>query len=175
MNTESGGFALNRINRFAEILDRQSGNPGKQLVEKQVSGLYLGLQMQQIILDLQHNGLLDSNFTNNLSAKDISNLLVYNGSDKQLLTLKNASTRLRDRSAQLAGIIIGTIITTFPDIFSTDVIDIPIEGSLFWHMPGYKDIVTNVIQRLSGKDIYFPNIENAGRLGAAVAALSLKR
>ena len=81
-------------------------------------------------------------------------------------------TRLSRRSAQIVGTMVGTSMLTFPNQFITSQIKVPVEGSLFWGIPGYHEIATNVASEISGKEVQFINIENAGRISAAVAALS---
>lgn len=171
VNSESGGFAIALTNRFAEAVDKQSNNVGKQLAEKQVSGLYLGEQMRLIVDELKQQGLNIDIPSKTITAKTISDLLQYQGTDGAQLILQEAASRLRDRSAQIVGIMAGTIIASFPEVFDADVIKFPVEGSLFWRMPGYSEKVMEVAQRLSQREIRFLNIVGAGRIGAAVAAL----
>lgn len=168
INSESGGFAIRPTNRFAQKVDAESGNAGKQLAEKQVAGLYLGKQLEAIVKELGFEALFN---TQNITAITISKLLEYQDLDPRMLILKQAAKRLRDRSSQIVGTMIGTVINAFPEIFIDERIEVPIEGSLFWMMPGYKDRVTSIAEELTRKRLHFLNINQAGRIGAAVAAL----
>ncbi|HVZ67050.1 MAG TPA: hypothetical protein VG917_02205 [Patescibacteria group bacterium] len=166
-NTESGAFSQIPVNQFAELVDRRSNNNrGQYLAEKQISGLWLGEQMRLIVDELSHEGI--PGLPTDISAETITqHLSGFEGNPM----VTEAATRLRDRSAQIVGIMTAGIIKTFPTVFESEVIRVPIEGSLFWKVPGYKELASEVAKSLSGKNIHFVNIEEAGRIGAAVAAL----
>ena len=85
--------------------------------------------------------------------------------------MKEACERLRDRSAQIVGLMIASIFSAFPQVYTSSEEEIPIEGSVFWNIPGYHDKVENTVQSLTEKKVTFLNISEAGRLGAAVASL----
>ncbi|KAJ5151058.1 glucokinase [Penicillium canariense] len=65
INTEWGGWcddepaALGTVVQFDTLLDQSSSNPTKQLLEKRVSGLYLGEIVRLVILHLLDQGLFD--------------------------------------------------------------------------------------------------------------------
>ncbi|HVZ58291.1 MAG TPA: hypothetical protein VG935_00855 [Patescibacteria group bacterium] len=44
---------------------------------------------------------------------------------------------LRDRSAQIVGMMIGSIPQAFPEVYMRTEEDMPIEGSVFWQIPKY--------------------------------------
>lgn len=169
VNSESGGFAFKPTHRFAQAIYRNSGNVGNQLAEKQIAGLYLGQQMEAIVEELGLRSLLPKS---KITGETVTTLLEYKGIDSKMLVLNEAAQRLRNRSAQIVGVLVGTAISTFPDVFAEQQIDIPVEGSLFWKMPEYKDRALDTAQRFSQKELRFLQVEKAGRIGAAVAALS---
>ncbi len=149
----------------------------KKAKVKQIAGLYLGKQMKLIATRLAENGLILPFPIESITSTTISQLLQLETIDQGSVTvvLRRAAQHLRDRSAQILGVMIATAIKTFPDQFPENTIKIPIEGSLFWNVPGYVDKAREVSERLSQKRVEFLNIENAGRIGAAVAALSFVR
>lgn len=157
VNTESGGFDMVPSTNLSLIIDNESKNPGKQLAEKQVSGEYLGRQFSLAV-----GGRDDP--------KRISDSLFQQGGDADAYKVAEV---LRDRSAQLVGIMVGTVVKTFPDIYTAPEISTPVEGSLFWGMPGYVEIATDTATKIAQKHIVFQNIPDAGRVGAGVAALSM--
>ncbi len=175
VNSESGGFAVRPTHRFAQKIDANSGNTGKQLAEKQVAGLYLGKQIKAIAQELGLERLVPRDKKGEITAESISKLLEDQSMDPWTLILKEAAKRLRDRSAQIVGLVVATVINTFPEVFADEQIEIPMEGSLFWLMPGYKDRATSAAEELSRKKISFLNVNQAGRIGAAVAALSFAK
>ncbi|MDD5440542.1 MAG: hypothetical protein PHS37_10200 [Candidatus Omnitrophica bacterium] len=58
INTEWGNFNKLRTTRFDNEVDRSSRNPGQQIFEKMISGMYLGQVCRFIVLDLIGRGLL---------------------------------------------------------------------------------------------------------------------
>ncbi len=172
VNSESGSFAGITSHQLSSYVDSHSLDPGKGLAEKQVSGVYLSDQLKRVITLLSKAGLTSDINKDEVSAKTITQLLMYQGIDPAMLLLQDASARLRDRSAQIVGMMIATIFLTFPEIYKTEKEEIPIEGSIFWNIPGYQQKVSITIKELAQKKVSFLNIPEAGRLGAGVAALS---
>ncbi|KAK6033849.1 Hexokinase [Cooperia oncophora] len=75
MNTEWGAFgddgSLKFIHtKFDREVDRNSINPGKQIFEKMISGLYLGELVRTVLKELAQQGLLLGGQTEALSKKD---------------------------------------------------------------------------------------------------------
>jgi len=68
INMEAGNFGSRRIGedmpltKWDYTLNRQSNNPDNQILEKQISGLYLGEITRLIIIDLIRQGKLFSDF-----------------------------------------------------------------------------------------------------------------
>lgn len=172
INTESGNFKLVTENFYSSLVDEASNNQGQQLAEKEISGRYLGEHFKYILSDLVNQQLLKTAIQN-YTSEEISNILSGNNqqSDEDKI-LYLISEVLRDRSAKLVGTMVGTLLNTFAKN-SQGLIEIPIEGSLFWGMPGYQDLAEQVAKERTKKNLQFVNIPNAGRIGAAVAALSL--
>ena len=156
VNTESGGFNKIPTHQLVEKIDEESVNRGKYFSEKQIAGTYLGKQFA--LATERHD----------LDATEISRVLNDGKADGEYKVAKI----LRDRSTQLVGIMIGTAIKTFPDVFTERLVNVPIEGSLFWRMPQYVERTQATAERISGSEINFVNIPYAGRVGAGVAALS---
>ncbi len=171
-NTEAGQFRDIPLSEELQIFDGRSNNPGQRLAEKYISGLYLGglftwMQGEETMQKLMKRyGATDP-------TQVMSELLVDRDFKLPDFVVNAFSTAkmLRDRSAQLVGAIISGTILAFPKEFTQPIVHIPIEGSLFWKMPGYREEVERVISVYSGKQIQFPEIKDAGRVGAARAAL----
>ncbi|MBI2266627.1 MAG: hypothetical protein HYU64_15930 [Armatimonadetes bacterium] len=173
INTESGGFDKAPLNELERLVDRGSDNPGRQLAEKQISGLYLGKQFEIVLQRLAREGLMSQPVKDSTGAKAISEVL--RGRLWQEKGPRKAAVRLRDRSAQLVGAMIAAAIETYPEQFTDSLSEIPVEGSLFWGMPGYEEKVKEVMAHRLDRKIRFLNIEHAGRIGAAVAALGFAK
>lgn len=156
INTESARFDKIPLHRLAIKVDLESQKPGNALAERQISGLYLGRQFAIATRNDES------------SAVTISETLEKGSGD-----VFEIAKILRDRSAQLVGVMVGAMITASPEMMLEEQIAVPVEGSLFWKMPGYASEVTQVATRIANKRITFKNIPDAGRIGAGVAALSL--
>ena len=63
INTEWGAFGNQGeldfiLTKWDKEVDRESINPGKQLFEKMISGMYMGEVVRQVIVDLIEEGLI---------------------------------------------------------------------------------------------------------------------
>lgn len=171
VNSESGGFNGVPSYKLNQIIDEKSLDPGNYLAEKQISGAYISEQLKEIVRLLQHQNIAVP-YDETITGELMTEIMGYTGKEKGLLILKEACGRLRDRSAQLVGIMVGTIFSAFPDVYAQEEYEVPIEGSVFWNIPGYHDVVEQTIIMVTDKKVIFTNIPEAGRLGSAVAALS---
>lgn len=66
INTEWGNFNKLRLTSYDKELDKSSGNPGEQILEKMVSGMYLGELVRIVLKDLIGNGVLFEGRTSSL-------------------------------------------------------------------------------------------------------------
>jgi hexokinase len=188
-NTESGSFSGVPVTLLSEYIDRKSDKPGKGLAEKQISGMYLKESMKQIIAFLKSKYLLDDSISENIGDAFITDELTVNKTKEFMQSgidsvskaiLETAAARLRYRSAQIVGAMIGTLADTF--ISGNGPIYVPIEGSVFKYIPGYKEIVEETASIYAGIDseqqgqtrkVICEHIDHAGILGAAKASLAL--
>ena len=63
VNTEWGAFGDQSeldfiLTKWDREVDRLSINPGKQIFEKMISGMYMGEVVRQVLIDLVHEGLI---------------------------------------------------------------------------------------------------------------------
>ena len=185
-NIECGGASRIPQHHLAEMVDELTGNKD-QLSEKQISGMYLGMQLGIAIQEMNKLGLTEFPDVNPLDMKSevLSDVLtgewdtvkkfLEGDIDEQAKdSLLSVASRLRDRSAEMVAIQISTIINTFPQEFPGNSVTIPIEGSIFWKMPEHRSTVTKFLEAYTGKSFEFPSIEHAGALGAAAAAIGLR-
>lgn len=188
-NIECGGASGVPQHHLAEKVDVLTKSVGikDQLSEKQISGMYLGMQLGIAIQEMNKLGLMRFPEVNPLQMKsevlsdvltgkwDIVKESLRGDIDAQANEmLLSVASRLRDRSAELVAIQISTIIKTFSDEFSGNSVTIPIEGSIFWKMPEYRSTVTKFLEAYTGKSFEFPYIDHAGAIGAAVATIGLR-
>lgn len=188
-NIECGGASGVPSNELAKQVDvfTKSVDKKEQLSEKQISGMYLGMQLGFAIEKMNFLGY--TKLRNINPGKVRAEVLSYILSDEwdkvqehlqghfdiqTKNSLRTVAYRLRERSAELVAIQISTIINKFPQEFGGEKITIPIEGSLFWKMTDYRKIVTNYLTKYTGKSFEFPFTEHAGAIGAGVAAIGLR-
>lgn len=185
VNTESGSFnGVPKRHAYAEQVDTASENPGKQLAEKGISGLYLGRMFSAVVSDLKSKSKLPPFLGNSLSSEDLSAVLdgypgvlkrygEHNINAEDIAILNRVASVLRHRSAAMVGMMIGTAIKTFDGQFPEQKVLTPIEGSVFWGVPEYRTIVSFFAREFSGRELEFVDIKNAGLKGAGAAALQL--
>ena len=63
VNTEWGAFGNQGeldfiLTKWDREVDKLSINPGKQIFEKMISGMYMGEVVRQVLIDLVHEGLM---------------------------------------------------------------------------------------------------------------------
>ena len=186
-NLECGGFKDVPQHTLSRELVEKNGNKEFQLAEKQISGKYLGIQLEKAIEKMNMYGIhlhkrkpkedLDgTNITYALKGNKENLLRDLEGNlDNRAMTyLKAVAERLKERSYQLLATKISTIIQTFPEEYiENDIsapITIPIEGSVFWGIPYYKLNVQRIIAGET-KEAIFPEIKHAGVHGATISIL----
>lgn len=165
INIESGNFDALPANVYDRQLDMHSEKPGEQVLEKMVSGRYLGELMRLVVLDLVQQGLLFQDRTSHmkgfpfkpytLSPEHMSAMISDDtkglietaswlreaaGIQDPLLTelgaLKTIASLLAARSARLAAATYVGILQHL-DPLLTNLHTIAIDGSLYEKMTGY--------------------------------------
>ncbi|KAF5671864.1 putative glucokinase [Fusarium denticulatum] len=99
INTEWGswddGLKVLPQTRFDKLVDESSSDPGCGLLEKMVSGMYLGELLRLSLLDLMRNGALDMSFS------DVSPVYIHMGIESAFLS-KIAKSTLENSLSALA-------------------------------------------------------------------------
>lgn len=190
VNLEWGNFALLRRTPFDEDLDRDSPNPGSQLLEKMVSGMYLGELARRVIRTMMNDGLLFHGAGRDLFttpyafgteylsaiASDDPGVLARFGvggppeNDRALLAeLCRVIVR---RSARIAGAAIAAVLTWMdPEMGRQHTVGI--DGSLFECYPGYPGHLRGALADALGPRADRVRLEPAkdgSGIGAAVIA-----
>ena len=166
INMEWGGFSQLKANIYDHILDRASLNPGKQLFEKMVSGMYLGEIARLVIVEMMEQGLLFrgtslSAFSKEyaLTTKHLSmmaqgsdffadfGLSDVSAADRQ--AVREICRIVSTRSAKLAGAAIAAVVA-WMDANLESYHTIAIDGSLFEKYPDFKDHMTDILHDLFG-------------------------
>ncbi len=166
VNLEWGNFHRLTANRFDDLLDEASPNPGRQRLEKMVSGMYLGELARLAIREMMERGLLFPGGAGTAFS------VPYGLTTEQLLPGGGAQadgtapglgdageddrTAIREigrlvtgRSARLAGSAITAVLTWMdPDMKAGHAV--AIDGALFEHNPGYRAGISKTLDDLLG-------------------------
>ncbi|MGI6092922.1 MAG: hexokinase [Veillonellaceae bacterium] len=186
INMESGNFDKLPLTRYDKELDANSEKPGQQLLEKSVSGHYLGELLRLIIRDLIASKKLPIGESERLdipysiTAQDLSLLIADIPIDltsrlnvAEQAAIQQAAALLRTRSAQLAAATFyGVLRRVDPRLERRH--HIAIDGSLYEKMPGYARAIQATLLALCGKSatnkMSAGLIKDGSGVGAAIAA-----
>uniref|UniRef100_A0A8D1I7J4 Hexokinase-2 n=1 Tax=Sus scrofa TaxID=9823 RepID=A0A8D1I7J4_PIG len=199
INTEWGAFgddgALEDIRtEFDREIDRGSLNPGKQLFEKMVSGMYMGELVRLILVKMAKEGLLfEGRITPELltrgkfntsdvsaieknkeglhNAKEILTRLGVEPSDDDCISVQHVCTIVSFRSANLVAATLGAILNRLRDNKSTPRLrtTVGVDGSLYKTHPQYSRRFHKTLRRLVPDcDVRFLLSESGSGKGAAM-------
>uniref|UniRef100_A0A8B9XCN0 hexokinase n=1 Tax=Bos mutus grunniens TaxID=30521 RepID=A0A8B9XCN0_BOSMU len=199
VNTEWGAFgddgALEDIRtEFDREIDRGSLNPGKQLFEKMVSGMYLGELVRLILVKMAKEGLLfEGRITPELltrgkfntsdvsaieknkeglhNAKEILTRLGVEPSDDDCVAVQHVCTIVSFRSANLVAATLGAILSRLRDNKGTPRLrtTVGVDGSLYKTHPQYSRRFHKTLRRLVPDcDVRFLLSESGSGKGAAM-------
>uniref|UniRef100_A0A4W2HXP4 Hexokinase-2 n=1 Tax=Bos indicus x Bos taurus TaxID=30522 RepID=A0A4W2HXP4_BOBOX len=199
VNTEWGAFgddgALEDIRtEFDRELDLGSLNPGKQLFEKMVSGMYLGELVRLILVKMAKEGLLfEGRITPELltrgkfntsdvsaieknkeglhNAKEILTRLGVEPSDDDCVAVQHVCTIVSFRSANLVAATLGAILSRLRDNKGTPRLrtTVGVDGSLYKTHPQYSRRFHKTLRRLVPDcDVRFLLSESGSGKGAAM-------
>jgi hexokinase len=197
VNMESGNFnaALPR-NRFDDLLDRQSENPGFQAEEKMVSGKYLGELVRLVVADLcEREGLFGGRLPElfaspwGFGSERLSEIEADDSPDAigvrsrlaewgvepghgDAPALRDAARMVSGRAARLAAAVLAATVTKNDPDLSADH-SIAVDGSLFEKYPGFRSRMEGVFRELYGDRASRLNLiltTDGSGFGAAVIA-----
>ncbi|XP_014403663.1 PREDICTED: hexokinase-1 isoform X1 [Myotis brandtii] len=199
INTEWGAFGddgtLEDIRtEFDREIDRGSLNPGKQLFEKMISGMYLGELVRLILVKMAKEGLLfEGRITPELltrgkfttsdvsaiernkeglsNAKDILTRLGVEPSDVDCVAVQHVCTIVSFRSANLVAAALGAILNRLRDNKGIPRLrtTVGVDGSLYKMHPQYSRRFHKTLRRLVPDcDVRFLLSESGSGKGAAM-------
>jgi len=199
INTEWGAFGNNGeldfiFTRWDAEVDKGSINPGKQIFEKMVSGMYMGEVVRQVVVDLQHNGLIFQEEGESLKkpgafltkyVSDVESDPVgdYTRCKTALGELGITNPSTEDCSAlryvcecvsRRAGFLVSAGITALLKKMNYHDVVVAVDGSVFRFHPHFQNIMRSRIAQLMGTDYKFDlmlSTDGSGRGAALVAAV----
>ncbi|KAI8897028.1 hypothetical protein BC833DRAFT_540698 [Globomyces pollinis-pini] len=199
INTEWGAYnepSILPLTPWDKLLDRRTNNPGKQVFEKMISGLYLGELVRLILVDLIKAGelfggkgsdelLKTHNFDtaymsrierdHSLSLSDTRQLLedvlnVPNTSYDDRRIVKHVCELVGTRAARLSAAGIAALVTK---INRLDACTVAIDGSLFEHYPHFGNRMRDALREILGitaQNIVLEQARDGSGQGAALIA-----
>lgn len=202
INTEWGAFGERGtldfvLTEFDRSIDENSINPGKQLYEKMISGMYMGELTRLVLEKLVNEGLLFGGkcspdlkkrgqfFTKYVSeiendpkgkytnCRDIlSELGQRNVSDQDCENVRYVCSVISRRAAHLASAGIATLLNKMGE----DNITVGIDGSVYRFHPHFHDLMTAKISELTNiKFDLMLSEDGSGRGAALVAAVASQK
>lgn len=206
INTEWGAFgddgALDDfITHFDREIDAASTNPGKQLFEKMVSGMYMGELVRLILLKMAKKGLLfDGRVSNALRTKgkfqtkhitlieqykdglkntrEILTELGLSPSADDCLAVQHVSTIVSFRSANLCAAVLAAILTRIRENrkLKSLRITVGVDGTVYRTHPQYPKRLHKVVRRLVPEcHVRFVLSESGSSKGAAMVTAVAQR
>lgn len=202
INIEWGNFNKLNQNKYDLVLDRDSLNKGKQVLEKMVSGMYLGEIVRLVLLDLINNKLIFKDYkkvfskkwhleTKNLSLAEsdtsknlgkISNVLrelnvKHSTLDERKLFLKVCKL-VSERAARISAASLSAVLLKGDHNLSKKH-TIAIDGSLFEKHPNFaknmKKALKEIFHKNSNKIKLVLSKDGSGRGAAVIAAWAASR
>lgn len=198
INLESGNFNKIPSTPYDHCLDQASERPGEQILEKAVSGRYIGEIVRLVTSDLiQQKFLFIDNvpgfvdIPNSIKAEDVTDILEDNtlslsrisdwlkfnweidhSSLEERCALKTIASLVTMRSAQLiAGTYIGILHHIDPLLLSEHVI--AVDGALFEKMPHYANRIQTTLDEIyldNSNKVTLRFTKDGSGIGAAIAA-----
>ena len=190
VNLESGNYNVGLpVTKYDEIVDKNSQVPGAQLLEKMVSGYYMGRIVKEVCVDLFNNKALFTSedvdtkdfFNQSFDALMVENFILYPDKTKEKYkcsvedaeTIKAVSEAVLKRTVRL-------VATTYLGILfhqeGTQIKNkhvIAIDGTIYEKMPKAPKLMEEAFTDALDKDasnIEIRLVKDGSGLGAAIAA-----
>ncbi|XP_018013710.1 hexokinase type 2 isoform X2 [Hyalella azteca] len=201
INTEWGAFGdngcLDDIRVYCDHnIDKESINPGRQLFEKMISGMYMGEIARQVLVKLVDEGLIFENqncdalkekgqfFTKYISEiesdkpGDFSNCLsvledlgILDATPEDCASVRYVCEVVSRRAANLAGAGVAVLLNRI----AQKKVTVAVDGSVYRFHPFFHDMMVEIIKRLVKPGIEFDLMlseDGSGRGAALVAAVA---
>ncbi|KVI07792.1 Hexokinase [Cynara cardunculus var. scolymus] len=185
VNTEWGAFSNGLpLTEFDREMDAESINPGEQLFEKTISGMYLGEIVRRILVRMAESGSLFGKhvperlrtpFT--LGTPNISSMQQDTSEDLEAMVVEVCDT-IAKRGGRLAGAgIVGILQKMEEDskgiVFRKRTV-VAMDGGLYEHHPQYrrylKDAVTELLGPELSNNVVIEHSKDGSGIGAALLA-----
>ena len=173
INIEWGNFNRAMQTKYDKRLDENSQNPGEQILEKMVSGMYLGKLAGLILKDIGYPIRSPEGFKTEYISEIESG---KNGRSFHEKLLKKVCTAISTRAARLAGAAIASVVTKM-DFDLSRKHTIAIDGSLYEKHPRFAKRIRSTLGDIFGKkskNIKLKLTKDASIRGAAIVAATAR-
>ncbi|AEY67991.1 hexokinase [Clostridium sp. BNL1100] len=192
VNMESGNYNVGLpVTKYDEIIDKNSQIPGAQLLEKMVSGYYMGSLLKEVCQDLYKNKAIftsegvdtDAFFSQSFNALMVENFILYPSNTKEQYncTLEDAEVIKKVSEAILKRTVRLVAVSHMGILFhqensGTSVNNkhvIAIDGTIYEKMPNAPKLMEEAFKDALGDDasnIEIRLVKDGSGLGAAIAA-----
>ncbi|WP_024832459.1 hexokinase family protein [Ruminiclostridium josui] len=192
VNIESGNYNVGLpVTKYDEIIDKNSQIPGAQLLEKMVSGYYMGSLLKEVCQDLYKNKAIftsegvdtDAFFNQSFNALMVENFILYpaNTKEQYKCTLEDAEVIKKISEAILKRTVRLVAVSHMGILFhqensGTSVKNkhvIAIDGTIYEKMPNAPKLMEEAFKEALGEDasnIEIKLVKDGSGLGAAIAA-----
>ncbi|MCQ9207250.1 MAG: hypothetical protein NG740_05170 [Omnitrophica bacterium] len=190
VNIEWGNFNGFKRTRFDRALDRASENPGRQFLEKMVSGLYIGNLAGLILADFwncikpkdfkaEYISEIESDTQKNLPGVNrvLRRFGVQDLGLSERKMVKKICAMVSVRAARLAAAAIASVVTKMDPALAKKH-TIAIDGSVYEKHPGFSKLVKLTLKEIFGEraaNITLKLTKDASCKGAAIVAATLSR
>jgi len=191
VNIESGNYNIGLpVTKYDEIIDRNSQIPGAQLLEKMVSGYYMGSLVKEVCKDLYNNKVIFTSstadtgtfFDQSFNALMVENFILYpqKTSEQYNCTMEDAeiikavSQAVLKRTVRLvAATYLGILFHQENGTRINNKHIIAIDGTIYEKMPKASILMEETFKEVLGSDaenIGIRLVKDGSGLGAAIAA-----
>ncbi len=184
INAESGGFNKLSLSTFDKVVDERSGNPGFNLLEKQIAGAYLGPLGLEVLKSAAKQGLFSACTANTISGIGELDTAKLNHIEKIIINPSDLKFARRlvlpifERAATLSAVHLAAFaIKSGKGFEETSPIAINIDGSTYYktEVISFAEIIHRELDELlvRQRNIHYtitPKIEDAPMVGAAIAS-----
>ena len=191
VNTEWGNFNKPRRTRYDKMLDETSVRPGQQILEKMVSGMYLGSLAQRVLKDIlsssgisrikdfktEYMSAIESDSSKGLSKVKtlLRKLGIAKSTKDEREIIKKVCRSVSLRASRISAAAMAALVTKIDPGLSRKH-TIAIDGSLYEKHPHFSSDIKSALKELFGKKASRIKMsltkDGSGRGAAIIAAIA---
>ncbi len=172
VNIEWGNFNKVTMTKYGKKLDQESNNPGQHILEKMVSGMYLGEICRLVFQDVLED---KTSYREPYSYK--TEYMSKIAAEKSNDLIARICSLVARRSARIAAAALAAVVTKMdPQLENNHLI--AIDGSLYEKYPGYKAMMNEALLELLGEKAAKIKMvlakDGSGKGAAVIAAVAVQ-